>query len=289
MVEKDYFMLILKFITMVFRLVSTILLPILVVFSSCQSKESSMKLVWSDEFDYEGAPNPDLWEYDEGNGCPSFCGWGNNELQYYTNNEKNVRVADGKLIIEAHKENYEESGYTSAKIKSNNSAWQYAYIEIKAKLPSGRGTWPAVWMMPETSIYGGWPKSGEIDIMEHVGYDPGVVHGTVHTEAFNHSIGTQVGKQTMVPDFDTDFHVYAMNWTENQIEFFVDGVKYQEFKNNGDGPAAWPFDHPFYLILNVAVGGNWGGAEGVDDAIWPQRMEVDYVRVYEPLAPRDTE
>lgn len=271
-------------------ILSTMLLLVLVVFSYCRSKEPSMKLVWSDEFDYEGAPNPELWDLDEGNGCPTLCGWGNNELQYYTNNENNVRVKDGKLIIEAHKEDYEESAYTSAKLKSkNDGSWQYAYIEVKAKLPTGRGTWPAIWMLPQKNTYGGWPKSGEIDIMEHVGYDPGVVHGTVHTEAFNHAIGTQVGKQTMVPDFDTDFHVYAMNWTENQIEFFVDGVKYQEFKNNGDGPAAWPFDHPFYLILNVAVGGNWGGAEGVDDAIWPQRMEVDYVRVYEPLAPIDTE
>lgn len=272
--------------TMDFRpVLSSILLLVLAVFSFCQSKESSMKLVWSDEFDYEGAPNPTLWDYDEGNGCPSLCGWGNNELQYYTNREENLRVEDGKLVIEVHIENYKGSAYTSAKLRSKDEGfWQYAYIEVRAKLPFGRGTWPAIWMLPKENIYGGWPKSGEIDIMEHVGYDPGVVHGTVHTEAFNHSIGTQVGKQTVVMDFDTNFHVYAINWTENRIEFFVDGIKYQEFKNNGDGPAAWPFDHPFYLVLNVAVGGNWGGVEGVDDAIWPQRMEVDYVRVYEPLA-----
>lgn len=266
-----------------YPIISTILFLILTVFTFCQPKESPLQLVWSDEFDYEGSPDPTLWGYDEGNGCPTFCGWGNNELQYYTTNEKNVRVADGKLIIEAHKEDMGESKYTSAKIKSKNDAWKYAYIEVKAKLPKGRGTWPAVWMMPEASIYGGWPKSGEIDIMEHVGYDPGVVHGTVHTAAFNHIINTQVGNQVLVEDFDTVFHKYAINWTEDVIEFYLDGKKFHEFRNNGEGSDAWPFDHPFHLILNMAVGGNWGGAKGIDDSIWPQKMVVDYVRVYEPL------
>lgn len=242
------------------------------------------KLIWSDEFDYNGAPDSTLWTYDLGNGCPDLCGWGNQELQYYTKNESNVRVSNGRLVIEAHRERAGESDYTSAKVRSaHEGSWQYGYFEIRAKLPRGRGTWPAIWMLPMESIYGGWPASGEIDIMEHVGFDPGVVHGTVHTTAFNHLKGTQMGKQINVEDFDTAFHTYGINWIADKIEFYVDGKKYHEFVNNGEGEEAWPFDHEFYLILNIAVGGGWGGQQGVDDSIWPQSMEVDYVRVYEPL------
>lgn len=243
------------------------------------------RLVWNDEFNYEGSPDTTLWTYDQGNGCPSLCGWGNNELQFYTSSTKNVRVQDGKLIIEAHREDKAESKYTSARIKSfNGGSWKYGYMEISARLPQGRGTWPAIWMLPDNLIYGGWPRSGEIDIMEHVGYDHGVVHGTVHTNAYNHLKNTQVGKQRTVENVHGAFHTYAINWTETKIEFYIDGTKYHEFKKNGDSPDEWPFDHPFHLILNIAVGGGWGGQEGVDESIWPQRMEVDYVRVYEPLA-----
>lgn len=249
-----------------------------------QEKEDQLVLVWSDEFDRDGMPDPDKWTYDIGDGCPDLCGWGNKERQYYTSDYKNVRVSGGKLIIEAHNDAYEESAYTSAKVRANEEhSVKYGYIEVKAKLPYGRGTWPAIWMLPQESSYGQWPASGEIDIMEHVGYDPGVVHGTIHTEAFNHAIGTQVGKHRQVKDFSHTFHRYAVNWTKDAIEFYIDGDKYNEFKNNGAGPEAWPFDHSFYLIMNIAVGGMWGGRQGIDESIWPQRMEVDYVRVYEPL------
>jgi beta-glucanase (GH16 family) len=135
-------------------------------------------------------------------------------------------------------------------------------------------------MLPEENRFGGWPKNGEIDIMEHVGFDPGKVHGTVHTEAFNHMIGTQKAGQLMVSNFATEFHTYAVDWKEGQMDFYIDGQHYFTFKNSGNGYQEWPFDQPFYLILNLAVGGNWGGKEGVDPDIWPQRMEVDYVRVY---------
>lgn len=249
-----------------------------------QEKNDPPKLVWSDEFNYTGAPDSTLWTFDLGNGCPDFCGWGNQELQFYSKEEKNVRVADGKLIIQAHRENIGASAYSSSKVKSaHDGSWKFGYFEIRAQLPAGRGTWPAIWMLPKEKIYGGWPASGEIDIMEHVGFDPGVVHGTVHTTAFNHIKGTQVGKQSLVKDFNTDFHVYAINWTEDLIEFYIDGEKYHEFKNNGRGKDAWPFDQEFYLILNIAVGGGWGGQQGVDETIWPQKMVIDYVRVYEPL------
>jgi len=243
------------------------------------------KLVWSDEFDTSGLPDSTKWQYDLGNGCPNVCGWGNNELQYYNANKlKNARVENGLLVIEAHKKDTAGMKYTSARLVSKGKAsWKYGYIEIKAKLPKGRGTWPAIWMLPDEFSYGGWPRSGEIDIMEHVGFDPGVVHGTVHTQAFNHSIGTQKGKQFQVPDFSEAFHIYAINWTPEKIEFYIDDQLYNTFENTGDGIDAWPFDQSFHLLLNIAVGGNWGGKEGVDENIWPQKMEIDYVRVYQNI------
>lgn len=238
----------------------------------------SQKMIWSDEFETDGLPDPLKWSYDVGD-----HGWGNNELQYYSKEDlRNSRVENGILIIEAIKDTTQPKGYTSARlVTKGKAAWKYGYIEVKAKLPEGVGTWPAIWMLPEVNNYGGWPKSGEIDIMEHVGYDPGKVHGTVHTEAFNHSIGTQKGAQLMVSDFQDEFHVYAIDWKKDKIDFFIDGQKYFTFENTGDGSKAWPFDHPFHLILNIAVGGNWGGAQGVDADIWPQRLEVDYIRVFD--------
>lgn len=265
----------------------------LALFATCQTPPDSVdrgQLVWYDEFNYEGGPDSALWVYHEGDGCPTLCGWGNNELQYYTSREKNIRVEDGKLVIEAHQENLGTREYTSAKIQSRKgSIPRYAYIEVRARLPWGRGTWPAVWMLPDSALYGGWPRSGEIDIMEHVGFDPGVVHGTVHTEAFNHMRGTQVGKQRKVPDAGEAFHVYAVDWTAQRIVFLIDDVEYHVFENNGSGTDAWPFDHPFHIILNLAVGGNWGGQQGVDPSVWPQRFEIDYVRVYSPRGEQSTE
>lgn len=244
----------------------------------CGQETFSQKLIWSDEFDRDGLPDPKSWSYDVGD-----HGWGNKELQYYSKNDlKNARTENGILIIEAHADSSHPKGYTSARlVTKGKAAWEYGYIEVKAKLPEGLGTWPAIWMLPEENRHGGWPKNGEIDIMEHVGYDPGKVHGTVHTEAFNHSIGTQKGAQLMVSDFQNDFHVYAIDWTEEKIDFFIDGQKYFTFGNTGNDYKEWPFSQPFHLILNIAVGGNWGGAKGVDASIWPQRMEVDYVRVYD--------
>lgn len=258
-----------------------LLLPFL--FNSSKPSPPAWTLVWSDEFDKPGAPDETKWGYNLGDGCPDVCGWGNNELEYYTNDPKNVRIADGRLIIEAHKEARGGKAYTSTRIVSKGKGdWLYGRIETKAKLPKGRGTWPAIWMLPTDWAYGGWPESGEIDIMEHVGFNPGVVHGTIHTGKYNHVKGTQVGKQVQVPDFDTNFHVYAIEWGANKIDFFVDDNLYLTINRNpSDDFNGWPFDKRFHLIMNVAVGGNWGGQQGVDEAIWPQRMEVDYVRVYQ--------
>jgi beta-glucanase (GH16 family) len=241
------------------------------------------KLVWSDEFNKPGSPDSAKWNYDLGDGCPNVCGWGNNELQYYTRDQKNVRVENGLLIIEAHKESKGSKSYTSTRIVSKGKGdWRYGRIEVRAKLPKGRGTWPAIWMLSTDWKYGGWPASGEIDIMEHVGFDPGVIHGTIHTEKYNHIKQTQLEGKITVADCQDAFHVYAIEWTENTIRFFVDDKLYHTVtRNPKDDFNAWPFDQRFHLIMNIAVGGNWGGMQGVDETIWPQRMEVDYVRVYQ--------
>jgi beta-glucanase (GH16 family) len=235
-------------------------------------------LVWYDEFNYTGLPASDKWGYDVGGG-----GWGNNELQYYTNaRAENARVENGNLIIEARKEQYEGSEYTSARLVTRHKGdWLYGRFEAYAKLPSGRGTWPAIWMLPTNWVYGNWPKSGEIDIMEYVGYDPGVVHGSIHTEAYNHVLGTQKTASIPVPDAETAYHLYALEWTPENIDIYVDNNKYFTFANEHKDYKTWPFDQVFHLILNIAVGGNWGGAQGVDPNIWPQKMYVDYVRVYQ--------
>ncbi|MEX2399167.1 MAG: glycoside hydrolase family 16 protein [Rhodothermales bacterium] len=250
--------------------------------------QSDCALVWADEFENDGLPDPEKWRYDVGG-----HGWGNDELQYYTGaRPENARVEDGRLIVEARKDGdtagtaaYDGREYTSARLLTREE-WTYGRFEASAKLPSGRGTWPAIWMLPDLSAYGGWPLGGEIDIMEHVGHDPDVVHSTVHTGAYNHSIGTHKGAQIEVPTARTDFNVYAVEWTPEEIRGYVNDEHYFTFENETlvdeeAGQPEWPFDHPFHIILNIAVGGAWGGQQGVDPDIWPQRMEVEYVRVYD--------
>lgn len=249
------------------------------LFSSCSS--DGPKLVWSDEFDEESL-DLDKWTVIIGDGCPELCGFGNNELQYYTSNSENVKVEGGKLIITAIYDSIENSAYSSAKLVTKDKGdWEYGRFEVKAKIPAGKGNWPAIWMLPTKNKYGGWPRSGEIDIMETVGYDPGNVHGTVHTQSFNHMIGTQKGDSVLVKDFSEKFHLYAVEWRADRIDFFIDNNKYHTFENTGLNSDDWPFDHPFYLILNIAVGGSWGGKYGIANDVFPNRMEIDYVRVYE--------
>lgn len=236
------------------------------------------KLVWSDEFDYSGMPDSSKWSYDIGG-----HGWGNNEKQYYTAKQlRNASVENGMLTITAIEENLENAAYTSARLVTKNKGdWKYGRIEVKAKLPKGRGMWSAIWMLPTAMEYGGWPKSGEIDIMEHVGYLPDSIFGTVHTGAYNHSIGTQKGSNLFADDVAEEFHIYSLEWDENTIEIYFDEKSFFTFKNEKKSSEEWPFDRQFYLLLNVAVGGNWGGKEGIDDSVFPQKMVVDYVRVYQ--------
>lgn len=234
-------------------------------------------LVWSDEFDYSGLPDSTKWGYDVGGG-----GWGNNELEYYTEKRtENARVGDGCLTIEARKETFENRQYTSARLVTRGKGdWLYGRIEVRAMLPRGRGLWPAIWMLPTEWAYGDWPKSGEIDIMENVGYDPQKIHCTVHTESFNHTLGTQKSGTIDLPDPHDTYHIYAVEWFEDRIDYFVDDDAVFTFKNENSGYKTWPFNKEFHLVLNVAVGGSWGGAQGVDDAVFPQKMTLDYVRVF---------
>ncbi|KAF1714966.1 glycoside hydrolase [Pseudoxanthomonas yeongjuensis] len=231
---------------------------------------------WQDEFDYSGLPDPGKWSFEQGGD-----GWGNHELQYYTHSLKNARVGEGVLSITARRQKIEGSDYSSARLRSKDKGdFLYGRFEVRAKLPGGRGTWPAIWMLPTDQAYGGWPKSGEIDIMEHVGYDPGRIHVTMHTGAYNHTIGTQKTATHVVADAMTQFHRYRVDWTPASIRGYIDDVQVYEFVNEGTGPAAWPFDQRFHFLLNIAVGGDWGGKEGVDKDIFPATMQVDYVRAY---------
>jgi beta-glucanase (GH16 family) len=247
------------------------------------SPPADYTLVWSDAFDQPGLPDSTRWNYDVGDGCPNLCGWGNNELQHYTARRlENARVESGVLIIEARRERFGSRDYTSTRLVSRGRGdWLYGRLEIRAKLPSGLGTWPAIWMLPSDSRYGGWPASGEIDIMEHVGFSPDSIHASVHTSAYNHLKGTQRTNRIYVPDAERAFHVYSIDWTPERIEFFVDSTRYHTFTNERTGSEAWPFDQRFHLILNLAVGGNWGGMKGVAEDIWPRRLEIDYVRVFQ--------
>ena len=251
--------------------------------SSFTFPEKRMRLVWADEFDQPGLPDTAKWGYDIGDGCPGNCSWGNNELQYYTAGRlENARVKDGHLIIEAHKEHMETRDYSSARLVSKNKGdWTYGKIEVRAKLPSGRGVWPAIWMLPTDWAYGGWPASGEIDIMEFVGYMPDSLFGTVHTTRYNHILGTQQSKGQYCNTLSSEFHTYGIMWDEKKIDFLFDDKVYHTFTNRNEGSDGWPFDLDFHMVLNIAVGGNWGGKMGVDTSIWPQQMVVDYVRVYQ--------
>ncbi|MEN9598736.1 MAG: hypothetical protein RL596_1047 [Bacteroidota bacterium] len=235
------------------------------------------KLVWADEFTYNGLPDSTKWSYDVGG-----HGWGNAELQYYTKNKlKNARVGHGVLTIEAHKENIEGMKYSSARLVSKGKGdWTYGRIDIRAKVPNGRGIWPAIWMLASSTPLR-WPDDGEIDIMEHVGHDPSNVHYSVHTKAYNHIQHTQKTDSSIIKDYDNHFHVYALEWTKEKITILVDNIPTFTFKNEYKTSAEWPFDNHFHLLLNVAVGGFWGGQKGVDDSVFPKRMEIDYVRVYQ--------
>jgi len=255
--------------------------------------QKSWELVWSDEFDGE-EPDDSKW---------SARVWPprnvNDEDQAYTGRAKNVRIVRGHLVIEAHKEDYESASYTSGRVHSQGKAdFLYGRFEVRAKLPRGQGTWPAIWMLPSDPFNyattcsddeewqgsgecDAWPNSGEIDIMEHVGYQMNHIHGTVHTQAYYWVKWEQRKGRVLLDDVADEFHVYVLEWSPERIEVFVDDTLYFTYVNENKGWEEWPFDKPFFLIMNIAVGGVWGRAGGpIDDSIFPQQMLVDYARVY---------
>jgi beta-glucanase (GH16 family) len=226
-------------------------------------------LVWSDDFDKAGKPNPANWGYDLGAG-----GWGNNEAEYYTDRIDNAEVSDGTLKIILKKESYQGSSYTSARLLSKGKfSFKYGTVKVRAKLPAGGGTWPAIWMLGDNISTVSWPACGEIDIMEHLGNQLNKIYGTLHYTG--HSGGSAEGGSTVITNATTEFHVYSLEWSPTMIKFFVDDALYYSHGNTG----TLPFNQNFFMILNVAMGGNFGGA--IDPNFTQAEMEIDYVKVYQ--------
>ena len=248
-------------------------LILLFIGNFCLAQQTKRKLVWEENFS-EPVLNESVWNFELGDGCPNLCGWGNNERQVYTT--KNHEIKNGNLIIHAKKEG---NSYTSTKITTKDKkSFQYGRMEARAKLPVGHGIWPAFWMLGQNISQVGWPKSGEIDILEYIGREPHMVFTTLHTQdSHGNTINT---KKTSFPNIEEGFHVFALDWTKDKMDFFVDDVLVYTFQPEIKNENTWPFDKPFYFILNVAIGGNFGGP-AVDDSIFPQDFIIDYVKVYQ--------
>jgi len=254
-------------------LVKFLTLGFLIMFTNRLSSQSMIQ-VWADEFD--GMIDNSIWSFEKG--------FTNDNIHYYTDRIENAKIVNGKLQIIALKETYMGANYTSALLKTNHTLnFKYGRIEARIKLPGTPGFVPAFWMLPEDNLFGWWPISGEIDIMEHPTNQINKIYGTVHTQAYNSFTGSGPrGSNITIPDAETEFHVYAIEWTEEQIDFYVDEQKYYTFSNDLSGSATWPFNQPFYVILNLAVGGGWVG-EPTNSTIFPAVMEIDYVRVYQTI------
>jgi beta-glucanase (GH16 family) len=234
------------------------------------------ELVWNDEFSQAdgSAPDPTKWGHDIGG-----SGWGNSELQYYTSRTNNARIEGGHLVLEALEEAYGERDYTSARLLTKHkSDWNYGRMEARLKVPRGQGLWPAFWMLGTNISTVGWPRCGEIDIMENIGREPRIVHGTVHGPGYSGGEGVG-GPHTAAADLADEFHVYAVEWETNVIRWYYDDVHYFSVTPENLGESAWVFDHPHFILLNVAVGGGWPGNPD-KSTLFPQQMRVDYVRVY---------
>ncbi|QMU63025.1 MAG: family 16 glycosylhydrolase [Flavobacteriaceae bacterium] len=243
----------------------TILLPFII---SCSEKE----VIFEDHFSSQTL-DESSWNYDIGDGCPNLCGWGNNERQLYT--KENVSVKNGNLVITATKK---DTAYYSGKIHTKQKvAFQYGIVEVRAKLPLGSGLWPAIWMLGNDIDENGWPNCGEIDIMEYVGKEPHTLYTSLHTpDSFGNTINS---KKTIKENLEEGFHIYKTNWTKDEISFYLDDELVYTFSPEIKNIKNWPFNKPFYIVLNLAVGGNFGGPE-VDDSIFPQKFIIDYVKVY---------
>jgi beta-glucanase (GH16 family) len=261
---------------------SLVLIAVLTSLMSCNNNETQTvitktQLVLAEEFDSGTAPNSSIWSYDIGTGSN---GWGNNEFQYYTNRPQNIKIENGVLKITAIKEQFMGSGYTAARILTKGKFEQkYGRIEARIKMPLGKGLWPAFWMLGANSNTVIWPQCGEIDIMEYLGNNPTTIFGTVHGPGYYG--GNAVSKNYSLPNnrFDNDFHIFGIEWDENQINYYVDNVLYNQI-TPAKVPGEWVFNQPFYIILNMAVGGNFPGPPNAE-TVFPQTMQIDYIRVYQ--------
>lgn len=245
----------------------------LMSFGLCWAQQAERKLVWQEEFNGD-ALNESVWNFELGDGCPNICGWGNNEKQIYT--KDNHSLKNGNLVIKVLKQG---DGYTSTRITTaKKKEFQYGRMEVRAKIPAGKGIWPAFWMLGSNIKQVGWPKCGEIDILEYVGREPHEIFTSLHTQdSHGNTINT---KKTKISNIEEGFHLYAIDWTKDKIEFFVDNQSVYTFAPEIKNENTWPFNQPFYFIINVAVGGNFGGHD-VDNSIFPQEFVVDYIRVYQ--------
>jgi beta-glucanase (GH16 family) len=236
------------------------------------------KLLWQDIFEKDGLPNQEIWHFETGG-----HGFGNHEAQYYTDRLKNAFVKEGLLNIVAYKEDFLSNHYTSAKLTTYQKKHiMHGRIEVKAKLPRGIGTWPAIWMLGVNFREVGWPLCGEIDLLEHVGHNENEVHFSLHSKNNHFTQNNQKFKVYRQDDLVEDFHEYSMDWDEHKITFYLDKKEIVTFyKNENDDVETWPFNQPFYLILNIALGGTWGGP--IDDSIFPTVFQFEYVKVYERI------
>ncbi len=237
------------------------------------------KMVWHDEFDGSGRPDPKKWTYEVGYVR-------NHEAQFYTKDRpENARVENGHLVIEARRDHFDGHDVTSASLTTQGLAnWTYGRIEVRAKIPTGRGAWPAIWTLGTNIDTVGWPRCGEIDIMENVGFDPDRSHFNIHNPKVSKAVGSSNSFNTVVPDLSKGWHLYAMEWYPDRVDLFMDGTRMLSYKNDDKGDEeTWPYHRPQYLILNLAIGGDWGGQHGIDDAIFPARFLIDYVRVYQQV------
>ncbi|VXB98868.1 Laminarinase [Flavobacterium sp. 9AF] len=246
---------------------------ILFIFNAAFAQKQSRKLIWEENFNGK-ALDTTVWNFEIGNGCPNICGWGNNESQIYT--KENHKIKKGHLVITA---NYDGKTYTSTRITTKGKKeFQYGRIETRAKLPIGTGLWPAFWMLGSNISEVGWPKCGEIDILEYIGKEPSQVFTSLHTQdSHGNTINT---KKTKIDGIEEGFHVYAIDWDKNKIAFYVDDNLVYTFQPDAKDENVWPFNQPFYFLINMAIGGNFGGPS-IDNTVFPQEYIIDYIKVYQ--------
>jgi beta-glucanase (GH16 family) len=269
-------------------LLKTLSFLILLIAFSCTPDETQVvaefqDLVMSEEFDTDGLIDPKIWTLETGTGVN---GWGNNELQYYTDRTENASVQNGILIVKAIKEDYNGASYTSARLITKDSLeQQYGRFEARIKLPTGQGMWPAFWLLGANNGDGTdgsevWPNSGEIDIMEYRGQEPTIIHGSIHGPGYSGANPITKSYALENDRFDTGFHVFGIEWTESYINYYVDDVLYNQItREQVEEKGTWVFDQPFFIIINLAVGGDYPGAPNAE-TVFPQTMLVDYVKVY---------